>query len=288
MRTGTTARDCGLSVSGRIRLAAFDLDGVIWRGGKIIPGVAQALEDVVRRDLMLRYVSNNSTAHRRVVSQRLHDLGLPDGTERVLTSAFVTARWLGARLPAGAPVMVLGEQGLLEELAEVGIDAFHACDRPGESTMPVAVVVGMDRSIDFTSLSIAQRAIRQGAQFVATNRDATFPTPDGEVPGAGAIVAAVATAAESEPVLMGKPGLGLAEVLADTTGVPAENTFFVGDRIGTDIVMGNKAGMVTALVLTGVTAAEELAEGWPSAEERPDHVLADLSGLSGVLDALGV
>ena len=154
--------------------------------------------------------------------------------------------------------------------------------------MPVAVVVGMDRSIDFTSLSIAQRAIRQGAQFVATNRDATFPTPDGEVPGAGAIVAAVATAAESEPVLMGKPGLGLAEVLADTTGVPAENTFFVGDRIGTDIVMGNKAGMVTALVLTGVTAAEELAEGWPSAEERPDHVLADLSGLSGVLDVLGV
>ena len=286
---------------------AFDLDGVVWRGGEIIPGVGEALEDVLRRGLVLRYVSNNSTAHRRTVSERLAALGLPAGVERVLTSGFVTGRWLRARLAAGAPVMVVGEAGLLEELAEAGLDAYHAGGRAADAAPPAAVVVGMDRSIDFSILTAAQKAIRAGALFVATNRDATFPTPAGEVPGAGSIVAAVATAAETEPVVMGKPGLGLAEVLALTTGIPAEQTIFVGDRISTDVVMGEEAGMITVLVLTGVTTLEE----WQQVEARarecitdaseghcapaalkpadlvvPDHVLADLTGLPSLLDAL--
>jgi len=265
---------------------AFDLDGVIWRGDHVLPGVAEALEDVLRRGLVLRYVSNNSTAHRRTVSERLAGLGLPAGSERVLTSGFVTGEWLRARLPAGAPVMVLGESGLLEELREVGLEPEHVATWSRERCWPPqAVVVGMDRGITYATLSVAQAAIRAGAVFVATNPDATFPTPTGEIPGAGAIVAAVATAAGVEPTLMGKPGLALAEVLALSSGVPAEETLFVGDRLTTDVVMGDAAGMTTVLVLTGCTTPCELQRA-QEGEVLPHHVLTDLTELPSLLDRL--
>jgi ribonucleotide monophosphatase NagD (HAD superfamily) len=138
---------------------------------------------------------------------------------------------------------------------------------------------------------------------VATNLDPTFPTPEGLIPGAGAIVAAVATAAQSQPVLMGKPGLALAEILASITGTPSSETLFVGDRLDTDIAMGRAAGMITALVMTGVTSLADLekaraenatgdtgsAKGETDAAggaALPDYVLADLGELSALLDRL--
>jgi phosphoglycolate/pyridoxal phosphate phosphatase family enzyme len=330
-RAGVPAPLSGRATRARIRLVALDLDGVVYRGNIVLPGVAEALEDVLRRGLDLRYVSNNSTAHRETVSERLAGMGVPAGVERVLTSGFVTGRWLRARLPAGAPVMVIGEAGLMRELREAGLDAYHVGepDRPpaggsaatpvsGASAFPAAVVVGMDRTFSFGMLAAAQAAVKGGALFVATNRDATFPAPDGVRPGAGAIVAAVATAAQSEPVLMGKPSLPLAEILATITGIPSSQTLFIGDRLSTDIAMGRAAGMITALVMTGVTgeayldrvrvadaASAEGARGATgSAEDAtgdtgsdgatdraggaalPDYVLADLGELSALLDRL--
>lgn len=289
----------------RIRLIALDLDGVVYRGDMVLPGVAEALEDVLRRGLDLRYVSNNSTAHRETVSERLAGMGVPAGVERVLTSGFVTGRWLRARLPAGAPVMVVGEAGLIRELREAGLDAYHAGgpDRApagGAAAVPAAVAVGADHGLSFPALAAAQAAIMGGAIFVATNLDPTFPTPDGLIPGAGAVVAAVATAAQSEPVLMGKPGLALAEILATVTGVPSSETLFVGDRLDTDIAMGRAAGMITALVMTGVTSAADLekaraegargatgsAEGAMGGAALPDYVLADLGEMPALLDRL--
>ncbi len=124
---------------------------------------------------------------------------------------------------------------------------------------------------------------------MATNPDPTFPTPDGLVPGAGALVAAVAAAAEAEPVFMGKPGLALAETLASITGIPPGETLFVGDRLSTDIGMGHEAGMITALVFTGVTSEADLeCARTQGAEALPDHVLADLRELPGLLDSLGL
>jgi 4-nitrophenyl phosphatase len=273
---------------GTIRLVALDLDGVVYRGGLVLPGVAEALKDVLSRGLDLHYVSNNSTAHRRTVSERLSKMGLPAGENRVLTSGYVTGRWLRARLWEGARVMVVGEEGLIEELREAGFDAFHAGGpggaRPSASTTakdPEAVVVGMDRAFSFASLAAAQKAVMEGALFVATNRDATFPTPDGLVPGSGAIVAAVATAAQAEPFLIGKPSQALAGALAEATGVAAVDTVFVGDRVSTDIVMGHEAGMVTVLVLTGVTLAAD------PRNSLADYVIKDLTELPGILDRLG-
>jgi phosphoglycolate/pyridoxal phosphate phosphatase family enzyme len=303
----------------KIALVAVDLDGVVYRGGRVMPAAPEALEEVVRRGLDLRYVSNNSTAHREVVSERLAAMGVPAGAARVLTSGFVTARWLRERLPAGSRVLVMGEEGLMRELREVGLRPFPVsgaelegnapageawASAPGQSPLvsprqdsvdaddlapvPAAVVVGMDRSFSFHSLARTQAAIKSGALFVATNTDPTYPTPDGLVPGAGALVAAVATAAEREPVVMGKPSLALAEVLEDVTGVPASRTLFIGDRLTTDVALGREAGMITALVLTGVTTEPELEQARASGTvPLPDHVMNDLRGLPQLLDLLG-
>jgi phosphoglycolate/pyridoxal phosphate phosphatase family enzyme len=292
-----------LSGGGKVRLVAADLDGVVWLGGTILPDAPAALHDVVRRGLELRYVTNNSTAHREVVAQRLAAGGLPAGADWVLTSAFVTGQWLRRRLPAGAPVLVVGEAGLMRELTEAGLAPVHAGENLPVAAQPAAggaqeaaaalapyqaVVVGMDRSFTFKALAEAQAAIRSGAVFVGTNPDPTFPTATGLLPGAGSVVAAVATAAQKEPVFMGKPGLGLAETLAAVTGVPAGQTLFIGDRLSTDIGMGIRAGMVTALVLTGVTSPAEFerlrATGGP---DMPDHVLRTLADLPSLLDTLG-
>jgi phosphoglycolate/pyridoxal phosphate phosphatase family enzyme len=280
--------------TGPIRLVAVDLDGVVWLGGTIIPNAVEALTTVVERGFDLRYVTNNSTAHRDAVSDRLAAAGLPSGADRVFTSGYVTGRWLRQRLPEAAAVLVVGEAGLMRELSEAGLAPVHATapnatggSAPDPITRFQAVVVGMDRGFNYSALAQAQAAVLAGALFVGTNPDATFPTPRGLLPGAGSVVAAVAAAAQKEPVFMGKPGLGLSEVLAAVTGVPAAETLFIGDRLSTDIGMGRRAGMITALVLTGVTSSADLehARAGGSAD-LPDHVLVTLAGLPALLEAL--
>ncbi len=270
-----------------LRLVAFDLDGVVWRGQEILPAAPKALADVVRRGLDLRYVSNNATAHREAVSQRLAAAGLPAGVDRVLTSAFVAAWWLKEHLSPGTRVMVLGEEGLRREIEEAGLAPYFAREAKPDDPVPAAVVVGMDRSFCYDTLAAAQAAIKGGALFVATNRDATFPVPGGLKPGAGAVVAAVAAAAEQEPLLMGKPAPTLAETLAAVTGVPGAQSLLVGDRLSTDIAMGAEAGMVTALVLTGVSTESDVKEAAATGSTPlPDHVLRDLRELPALLDHL--
>ncbi len=276
-------------VSGPLpRLLALDLDGVVWRGDEVIPGVAEALQDALRRGLDLRYVSNNSTAHRTQVSERLIAAGLPAGIERVLTSGYVCGEWLRSRVPEGSVVLVVGEDGLLRELRAAGFQGFHVLEAP-KSPEPAAVVVGMDRDFTYKTLAAAQKAIRAGALYVATNSDATFPTAHGLLPGAGSLVAAVSAAAEREPVLVGKPSMTLAETLAVITGVPAAETLFVGDRLNTDIAMAKAAGMMAALTLTGVTTNEDLWRAEITGEwVLPDRVLDSLADLPGLLDQMGV
>jgi phosphoglycolate/pyridoxal phosphate phosphatase family enzyme len=272
----------------RPRLVALDLDGVVWSGSQVFPGVREALEDTLRRGLDLRYVSNNSTAHREAVSERLAAAGLPAGPDRVLTSGSVCGTWLRTRVPAGSVVLVVGEEGLIRELREAGFAATHVNEAPAGAE-PAAVVVGMDRTFTYRTLAAAQKAVRDGALYVATNSDVTFPTPEGLLPGAGSLVAAVSAAAEREPVLVGKPSMTLAETLAAITRVPSTETLFVGDRLSTDIAMAKAAGMMAALTLTGVTTNEDLWRAEITGEwVLPDHVLDSLAELPGLLDQLGV
>ena len=268
-----------------LRMVAFDIDGVIHRGATLLPAAREALQDVLARGLLLRYVTNNSTQHRSAVAARLAGFGLPAGPELILTSGAATATWLRHRLDPGSPVLVVGGGGLVQELSEVDLAPRYAgeVEPAAARTGFSAVVVGLDRGFTYRTLAAAQQALLHGALFVATNSDATFPAEDGLWPGGGALVAAVATAAGRAPVVIGKPQVELARVLAGPIGLSPEEILFVGDRLDTDIAWAHRAGMRSVLVLTGVTQARDLEA--PDAP-RPDFVLPDLHGLAGVLDEL--
>jgi len=310
---------------GRPVMVAFDIDGVILRGGSLLPGASRAVEDVLARGLLLRFVTNNSTRHRSEVAAKLAGLGLPVRADMVLTSAVATAAWLVARLGLGARVLVVGGSGLVRELAEAGLDPVHArgdaevlsaeaveaaeaatsaphvppaaaessvarsaADVPSAAVrpaaaQPAAVAVGLDVGFDYQTLATAQEALLTDALFVATNIDATFPVEDRLLPGGGAIVAALATASGREPVVIGKPESGLAEALVAEAGGRAGSILFVGDKLNTDIEMASRAGMRSALVLTGVTERSELEA--PGASQ-PDFVLETLEELPDLLDRL--
>jgi 4-nitrophenyl phosphatase len=276
-------------MAGRIKLVAFDLDGVLYRGSRPVPGAREALEYLDRRGLQVRFVTNNSTMHRSEVARKLSDMGLPAETGQVVGSAWAAARYVAGRLAAGEAVLYVGEEGLGRELREAGLPAEHVPGTLEElhayeartTPVPGAVAVGLDRSFTYWGLAAAQHAVLSGALFVATNADVTIPTEHGVLPGGGSVVAAVAACTSVEPVVVGKPGLAMAEVLAEASGVPSGETLFVGDRIETDIAFGLGAGMVTALVLTGVATREDLA----AAEVTPHFVLDDLFGLPESLEA---
>ncbi len=290
-----------------LRMVAFDIDGVVLRGDTVLPAAPHALADVIGRGLLLRYVTNNSTRHRVEVAERLESLGLPAEPGMVLTSAAATASYLRAEFGEGASVLVVGGDGLVAELRDAGLEprpVRSATQAPGaapqsetpqpsgipappditaNSDVPVAVVVGLDVGFDYATLAAAQAAIRGGAHFIATNADATFPVEGGVLPGGGAIVAAIAVASQQEPLVIGKPHLGLARALVDEAGGDPAAVLFVGDRLDTDIGMAAAAGMRSALVLTGVTARADLDRPGVA---RPDFVLETLADLSGVLDGL--
>lgn len=252
----------------------FDMDGVLYRGERPLPGAAEAVE--LARSLGYRpfFLTNNSTRTRSQYVERLRRMGIECTESDVITSAYATAEYLKSVAPNGARVYVIGEEGLKVELRLAGFLL-------SENGPVDFVVVGLDREFNYGKLARAQRAILSGADFIATNPDATFPTEDGLIPGAGSIVAAVERATGRRPKVIGKPEPFMLELALRLSGARREDCVVVGDRLDTDILAGNRAGMVTVLVLTGVTAEEE-AKG-ATGEMRPDFIIPDLRGLAGVL-----
>jgi HAD superfamily hydrolase (TIGR01450 family) len=142
----------------------------------------------------------------------------------------------------------------------------------------------MDRNFTYRKLHEAQQAIRSGAKFIATNRDATYPVEENVIPGGGSIVAAVATAAEQEPLLIGKPSARAGDLITRRAGVAPSEALMVGDRLETDIEMGRRAGLWTCLVLTGISRAEEVASLPP--ECRPHWIIGGIGELPNLLTSL--
>ncbi len=264
-----------------IRLVAFDLDGVLYRGKEVVPGAREGVQAVLDHGLQLQYVTNNATLHRSAIAARLDSMGFPATPEQVLGSAAATAAWLRGHIPAGSPVLAVGEPGLIQELSQAGFHAMHVRDAP-EDGVAAAIVVGLDRSLTYDTLAVAQHHILHGALFVATNTDATFPAEGRLLPGGGAVVAAVATAAGVEPVVIGKPEPGMAEALRTLSGLSYEDMLFVGDRLDTDIAFGAAVGMRTLFVLSGVHGRHDIE----SFGVEPDFILESLAGLSRLLDEL--
>ncbi len=249
-----------------IRAVISDIDGVLWRGETALPGVAEFFGALRRRQIPFVLATNNATATFPQIARRLKTLGLDLRKEEALTSANAAASFLRHQLPAGAAVLAVGEEGLTTALSQAGFRLVqHAAGAQ-------AVVAGLDRHVTWQKLTEAALAIQAGVMFVATNQDPTFPSERGLVPGAGALIAALETATGCRPLLIGKPEPLLFLEALEVLQAPAQATLVLGDRIETDILGGQRAGMPTGLVLTGVTTREILA----ASPHQPDWVFEDL------------
>lgn len=257
----------------------FDLDGVIWRGESPVEGAAASVAELKRLGKRCFYATNNSSRAPQWFVERLQKMGIDAQIEEIVTSATATASFI-ARHFSNPRVFVVGEEGVQNLLRGVGARVFTVDD--AEQTPEVEVVVaGIDRTFNYEKLKWAQQFILRGAQFIATNRDATFPIEGGVVPGAGSIVAAIETASGSVPLSMGKPEPAmLLEILADNNLQPSE-VFMIGDRLDTDIACGARAGIGTILVATGVTPLETAREA--SGEQKPDLLFTDLPAMMEAL-----
>lgn len=250
--------------------ALFDLDGVIYLGPLAVPGAAETMAELVAADIAVMYVTNNAARAAETVVRQLQGLGFVAGLDNVLTSAQVAARELAEVLPPGAKVLVSGSASLAGLIAEAGLRPVASADDE-----PVAVLQGYDPVLGWPMLDEVCLAIARGAVWYATNDDASRPTERGLVPGAGAQIAAVTKAIGGSPTTFGKPHRPMMAEAVRRTG--AQRPLFVGDRIDTDIVGANNAGLDSLMVFSGAHGKHELiacARG-----ERPTHIGADVSAL---------
>lgn len=248
----------------------FDLDGTVYRGGELVPGAKDAINGVHRRGVKVRYVTNNASKLAQGVVDHLVGLGLPAEPVEISTSAQAGAAVLAGALPTGAKVLVVGSAALETELHQVGLLPVR-----NHEDRPDAVVQGHSPDTGWQNLAEACLAIREGALWVACNGDVTLPTERGELPGNGAMVAALRAATGREPRIAGKPQRPLLD--AAVASANAKRPLMVGDRLDTDIAGAVNAGMPSLMVLTGVNGPEDVL-GAP-AEYRPDYLAADLTAL---------
>lgn len=251
-------------------VALLDLDGVVYLGGTAIPGAAEALRKADAAGMRLAYVTNNAFRTPAAIAALLTSFGAPATAEEVVTSAQAAARLLAERLPAGAPVLVIGGSGLRMALRERGL-------RPVSTALdsPQAVAQGYSPDISYSLLAEGGLAVAAGALFVASNTDLTLPSPRGRQPGNGSLVQVLVTATGVQPLVAGKPEPPLHRESVLRTG--AKHPLVVGDRLDTDIEGAHRVGADSMLVLTGVTDPVGAVLAVPS--QRPTYLAENLTGL---------
>jgi NagD protein len=244
----------------------MDMDGVLVHEEHAIPGADRFLGRLRELGTPFLVLTNNSMYTRRDLAARLRASGLEVPEEAIWTSALATARFLEAQRPGGS-AFVIGEAGLTTALHTAG---YTLTDRE-----PDYVVLGETRTYSFERISRAIRLILGGARFIATNPDATGPTPDGPLPATGSVAALISRATGVEPYFVGKPNPLMMRSALNAIDAHSETTAMIGDRMDTDVVSGLEAGLETVLVLTGLTTRAE-AERYPYRASRVVDSIADL------------
>jgi NagD protein len=246
----------------------MDMDGVLVREEHAVPGADRFLAQLRERGTPFLLLTNNSIYTRRDLAARLVASGLDVPEEAIWTSALATARFLEDQRPGGS-AYVIGEAGLTTALHAAG---YTLTDRD-----PDYVVLGETRTYSFERITRAIRLIASGARFIATNPDATGPTPDGPLPATGSVAALISRATGVDPYYVGKPNPLMMRSALNALDAHSETTAMIGDRMDTDIVSGLEAGLETILVLTGLTSRDE-AEAYPYRASRIVESIADLVG----------
>ena len=251
-------------------VALLDLDGTVYLAGAAIAGAAEALRKAAAAGMRLAYVTNNASRTPAAIAALLVGFGVSATPQDVVTSAQAAARMLADRLPAGAPVLVVGGSGLRIALRERGLRPVSTA-----AERPQAVVQGYAPGISYSLLEEGGLAVAAGALFVASNADLTLPTRRGSQPGNGAFIQVIATATGVRPLVAGKPESPLQKESVLRTG--AKHPLMVGDRLDTDIEGANRVGLDSLLVLTGVTSPAGAILAPPG--QRPTYLAEDLAGL---------
>ena len=256
-----------------IKSLILDMDGVLWKADAPIGDLPSIFDTLRLRGVKVAFATNNGTRSPEQYIERLAGLGVTAETWQVVTSSLGVVHLLSQEFPAGTPVFAIGEAGVLQALREKGFEPLPVED----AEKAQAVVMGIDRGITFDKMREATLLVRRGVPFYATNPDKTFPTPRGEIPGAGAWIAVIVTATDVEPVYAGKPAPYLLELARERLGTTKEETLVVGDRLETDIAGGQAAGCPCGLVLSGVSTRAQ-ADAW---KPKVDVIAEDLGELVG-------
>ncbi|MFP4322270.1 MAG: HAD-IIA family hydrolase [Anaerolineales bacterium] len=254
-----------------LRGVITDMDGVLWRGDVILPGVVDFIQHLIEANIPYVFATNNSSRTVENYLTKLAGLGIPAEADQILSSAVATAAYLAEQYPPGTRVHVVGEQGLRETLTAYGFTVVE--------DDPALVIAGIDRHFTYETLRRATDFIRAGVPFIGTNPDKTFPVPEGFAPGAGSVLAALEAAGGVPPQIIGKPAAPMFQVALERLGSTPNTTLMIGDRLETDIHGAAALGIHTALVLTGVATAEDAAHSEPA----PDGIYADLPALGRAL-----
>lgn len=245
-----------------------DMDGVLWRGNTPMPGLADFFDLLRGRPVAFRLATNNSSKTPQQYVAKLASLGVQVAPEEILTSAIATAQYLAARAP-GALVYPIGEDGVRQALLDHGL-------RLSEGGQADFVVSGWDHQISFAKLSEATLLIRAGAEYIGTNPDRTWPSERGLLPGTGATLAYLQAATDVQPLIIGKPERHMFDAALSAMGTDPAHTAMLGDRLETDILGGQRAGLRTILVLTGISDEAALA----ASPIKPDWVFQDIQELT--------
>jgi 4-nitrophenyl phosphatase len=259
-----------------LRGLMIDLDGVVYTGREPILGAAEFLAEARRRELPFLLVTNNSTTSPEQVAERLLSMQVEVRPDEILTSAQAAVAFVRTHGSTGARIRVVGEAGLRQAAEAEGLVVVD------DGALDVEwVVAGLDRAFDYAKLTAATRAILLGAKFVATNADALLPVEGGAfLPGAGSMVAAIATASGVEPTVVGKPEPGLFEHgLRRLGGLRSADVAMIGDRLDTDVMGAQRAGLRSILVLTGVTTVADVE----TSPVKPDGIAERLGAVSDLL-----
>lgn len=255
-----------------IDLVLADLDGVVYRGAEAIPYAVESINRAAE-SLRVGYITNNASRTPESVAQQLQGFGLRTVADDIVTSPQAAVRLLSGLVPAGSLVFVVGGEGLRVELANAGFAVTESADDGA-----VAVIQGFAQEIGWSQLAEASYALQAnggGIPWVATNTDWTLPTARGTAPGNGTLVSAIHLAVGRLPVVAGKPEVAIFEEALHRFG--GSKSLFLGDRLDTDILGANRAGLDSVLVLTGIDQAKHVLAADPNS--RPTYVLDDLRGL---------
>ncbi|MCA6213567.1 HAD family hydrolase [Thermococcus bergensis] len=256
----------------------FDMDGVIYRGKEPIEGAKEVIEFLKENGIPFVFLTNNSTRNARMYKEKLQKMGIDVEEEQIVTSGYATARYLAKNFEKGN-VFVIGGEGLVEEIKSIGwpvISVENAKERWREVKY---VVVGLDPKLTYEKLKYGCLAIRNGALFIGTNPDTTYPSEEGILPGAGSIIAALKVATEKEPLIIGKPNKPVFEVVKEKLN--ADEIWVVGDRLDTDIAFAKRINAKAIMVLTGVNTLKDIEKS----EIKPDVVMPSIKELIKYLEA---